>query len=226
VALTELTMSKLRLLAALCVPAVLLTGCPDAEGNYDDFKSRYSKVDHGDGGATCPDDPCTALPQTGELDGQYLFVLSASLDFTKPLMFAATITTAAGANGTEMTWKLEPLLWSDRKTVVGAAIDLDPMPIDAEGLINADLPPIDLLGDANPFSHSPITADVNNLKGRFCSGETFFFGTFDGDVTKPIPLSLAGSNWTLTKVTSPADYPEPPPIDCVQTPAAPVGTLQ
>jgi hypothetical protein len=231
-------MKFVRSLLVLTVPMLLLTGCPDPEAAYDDFQDRYSKVDSGVAVDCSNPAPCTAIPQPGELDGDYFFAFAASLELSKPMVFLATITSAAGASGTEMTWSLQALDWSDRVSPaknppppegdgsVPPPIVLPGIAIDGEGMIDADLPPLDVVGSANPFSHTPITADVSSLSGRFCAGETFFSGQFDGKVTKPIPIELAGSSWTLTKVTGPSDYPEPPPIDCLKTEAAPVGTWQ
>lgn len=214
-------------LIAVSVPLMLLTGCPDPEGQYNDFRARAAKIDSGSTAQCDAPAPCTALPQPGELDGTYFFAFAASLDLTKPMVFEAKITSSAGASGTEMHWVLQALDWSDRKTPVGAPLDLGTIAIDSEGMINADLPPLDVVGEANPFSHSPITADVSTLSGRFCAGETFISGLFDGTVSKPITIPLTGSSWTLTKVSdAPNDYPEPPPIDCNKTPAEAVGTWE
>lgn len=219
-------MPSVRSLIALTVPMMLLTGCPDASSEYEAFKGRYADLNK----EACPTcdvpAPCTAVPQPGDLDGQYFFAFAASLEKLKPIVFLATITSKAGASGTEMKWELQGLNWSDRKTPVGPPLVLDALAIDAEGNIDADLAPLDVVGEANPFSHTPITADVSSLRGQFCAGQTFFHGSFDGIVTKPIELSVDCSSWTLTKVTGPADYPEPPPVDCKKTPAMPVGTWQ
>lgn len=219
-------MPFVRSLIALSVPLVLLTGCPDASSEYEAFKDRYADLEK-EAGPTCDTPaPCAAVPQPGEIDGQYFFAFAASLEKLKPIVFLATITSKAGPSGTAMDWSLQGLHWNDRKTPVGPALELKDIAIDAEGYIDADLAPLDVDKDANPFSHSPITADVSSLRGQFCAGQTFFYGEFDGLVTKPIELSVDGSSWTLTKVTGPADYPEPPPVDCQKTPALPVGTWQ
>jgi hypothetical protein len=219
-------MKSVAAFLAVSVPLLLLTGCPDAEGEYEAFKERFSKIDSGAVVNCDAPIPCTAIPQPGEIDGDYFFAFASSLEKTKPMVFVATITTSAGAAGTDMHWSLQALDWSDRVTPVGPAIDAGTISIAADGTIDADLPPIDVVGAANPFSHTDITADVSSLTGQFCAGQTFFYGDFDGTVTKPITLSVDGSTWTLTKVTGPADYPEPPPTDCQQTPALPVGTWQ
>lgn len=220
-------MSPVRSVIALTAPLLLLTACPDASSEYEAFKDRYADLEK-EAGPTCDvPTPCAAVPAPGEVDGQYFFAFAASLEKSKPIVFLATITSkASAAGGTEMKWELQGLDWSDRKTPVGPPLVLDALAIDAEGNIDADLVPLDVVGEANPFSHTPITADVSSLRGQFCAGQTFFYGEFDGIVTKPIELSVDGSSWTLTKVTGPADYPEPPPTDCQKTPAAPVGTWQ
>ena len=54
-----------------------------------------------------------------------------------------------------------------------------------------------------------------------CSAVSFQCGTGDGDVTKPISLSIAGSTWTMERIVGGA-YPEPPKIDCEKNLALPL----
>ncbi len=165
-------------------------------------------------------------PSVGAIDGSYYFALATTMDDTKPVVFAADVTTESGAAGTATRWVLHPLLWSDRKTEVDAPIELPPqgdsaIELGADGAFSAHLLPAEIPGDANPFSHSAITVDVT-LKGSLCGAGTFFCGTASGNVTKPVPISLDGSTWTLEKTAG--TFPEPPKINCAMELAAGVGT--
>jgi len=224
-------MPSIRTLLALSFPLLLVTGCPDAEGEYDAFKDRFNELhppgtagaagapgDAGDAGACTP-------PKAGELDGDYLFTLSAVLDANKPLLFAAKVTTKDEGGQLTMRWTLQGLLWSDRKTLVGPTFDIPPtsepaFALAADGSFNSKLPPLNVVGEASPFSHTPITADVV-LKGKFCNTDGFYCGSAEGDVTKPVPIPLPGSTWTLEKLATAGAYTDPPYINCKKKIAIP-----
>ncbi len=208
---------------ALVCP-VVFASCADPGGEYQDFLTRCDESDDckvavvpdagpGDGG------PCV-VPAAGEIDGDYLFVLSAVLDPKKPLLFAAKVTSADGANGLEMTWTLTPLNAKDRSTKIPPDIELPVMEVGDDGSFDVDPAPIDVSGDANAISGSPITADVASLRGNICDLGGFYCGQLDGKVSKPVSLPVDGSTWTLTKLTAPGTYPDPV-IDCAKTPADP-----
>jgi len=169
------------------------------------------------------------VPKPGELDGDYFLALSAKLDASKPIVFAVKVTTESFVGQLGMRWTMRSLLWSDRKTPVGDPIvptqpPMKPFPIDALGNLHAQLDAFVVPGEANPISHTPLTLEID-LDAAVCGGGGFYCGTFSGNVTKPIPLDLAGSTWTLQKVSG-AVFPEPPIIDCANNLAAPVGTLK
>lgn len=218
-------MSSLRTLLGLSVPLFLVTGCPDAEGQYDEFKDRFTVLHPpgsggaaGAAGAAGSDAGACVSPKPGEIDGDYLFTLAAVLDQSKPILFYAKVTTEDVAGATGMRWNLQGLFWDDRSGLVGPAFDLPAtgeaaFPLGADGTFDVKLPPLNVVGEANPFSHTPITAEVS-LKGKFCDAGGFYCGSADGDVTKPVPIPLAGSTWTLEKLSAPGSYPEPPHINC------------
>ncbi len=230
-------MSPLRTILAVAFPAFLLSGCPNPEGDYNDFVDRYTQLhpsSGGAGGAGGSEDagPCT-VPKPGELDGDYLFVLSAHIapgSELKPLTFALHVTSASapydGGTTTAMTWKLQPLQYSDRKTPVGDPIEVKDIAIAPDGSIDSPLGDVAVTGAANPISKGiNILATIDSIDGRFCNTGGFYCGTVTGKVTKPFPFDLAGSTWTMTKAATPADYPEPPPIDCQKDLATPVGQI-
>ena len=222
-------MPPIRKLLALSFPVLMLTGCPDAEGQYEEFKSRHyelyppgsgGEAGGGAGGAAGSDAGACVAPKPGEIDGDYLFTFAAVLDPTRPVLFLAKVTTAdAGGGLTSMTWTIQGLLWSDRKTLVGDPIALPATTLDADGKFEAKLPPLTLVGETNPFSHTPLQATVT-LSGTVCGLDGFYCGTFLGDLVKPIPYDLKGSSWTLEKVEG-GVYTEPPFVTCKKKLAVP-----
>ncbi len=198
-----------------------LTGCPDPQGTFDAFNTRYQKIyggtsssSTGAGGASA----CSA-PAAGKIDGDYLLTLSAKLSPKKALAFQATVTTTDGGNGTLMvSIKVQPLSAMDQKTPVGSPVDTMPFVVAADGSFDAMLGTIMVSGAANPITGSDITTTGVVLHGQLCSQDpSFVCGSVDGQVTMPIMASLAGSTFTLQAIqngTIPA-----PVIDCSKTPA-------
>lgn len=224
-------MPRISSLLPLALPALFLAGCPDPKGSYDEFKDRYNAINPSSGGAAGAagaggsDAGACVVPAPGELDGDYIFALSAKLKPVAPLIFLVKVTSKDASGSTAMDWSLQPLNRFDRETPVGDPIVLSGIVIDANGKIDANSlvnTPISVTGEANPISGSNITAEVQSLTGgNFCNTDGFYCGGVVGNVTKPIPIELAGSTWTLTKVTGPADYPDPVPINCKKDPADP-----
>ncbi len=228
-------MSNMRSLThftCFAAAAALAFGCADPEGNFSDFKDRHGKINGGGGAggadAGTQDAGACVVPMAGELDGDYMFALSAvtagnKANKNRPIMVFTTVTTKDGAGGLEMDWNLQPVEWKDRKTPAGSAISINGIAVDANGSFDVDPDPLDVVGIANPLSGSDITADITSLKGdgTICNTGGFYCGTVAGDVSKPIPLSIAGSTWTLEKIEG-GVYPEPPKIDCAKNEALPL----
>jgi hypothetical protein len=96
---------------------------------------------------------------------------------------------------------------------VGQKLLLGPFPVQANGAFRADMPGLAVPGAANPVTGGDILANVV-LEGSLCGDARSFCGTVTGNVSSPLPLDLAGSTFTLTRVDPPADPPTRPPIDC------------
>jgi hypothetical protein len=155
----------------------------------------------------------------GQMDGSYLFALSLvtggnASNKDRPILYLNTVTTTAGIGALNVKWGLQPLRWEDRKTPTGSPLTFS-FTLSGGGSADLDLPPLDVPADANPLSGSPITLDIASLNGPSCDVASFYCGTTDGDVTKPIPLSIDGSTWTMERIVGGA-YPEPPKIDCAK----------
>lgn len=207
-----------RTMFRLCpaLAAIALLGCPDAEGQFNDFQDRYDAIHPkttstgtagGGGGSAC------AAPMAGEADGDYVFALSASLDPASPVRFAATLTTSAGASGLELRMTLQALDTCDRMTPVGETFELGPFAVAADGAFTATFPPLEVTGLSNPFSENPITAEVT-LEGDLCSGVDHICGALSGNVTKPSVIKLDGSNFRFERLETPGTYPDVLKLDC------------
>jgi len=185
-----------------------LSGCADPEGEFKAFEERKA-ANQGSGGTTACDPPAA-----GEADGDFLFALSATLAPNKPILGVVGITTTDGANGTEMSVNLQPLSATDRKTAVGTADDFGPYALNADGTVAIEIASLITPGEANPITGSEINASDVVLGGQVCGVKDFYCGTVTGNVTKPLPLDLVGSTFTLERITTPGTYPEPPKINC------------
>jgi hypothetical protein len=177
-----------------------LTGCPDPNGSYDDFVVRAGKI---------PPPPPGECGQTVlSVDGDFFFALSSQLAKKKPITFLAKLSTDAGG----LSMNLQALEKVDRKTPVGPAVDVGPYPI-VDGNFTATLPTLQVPGAANPISPADIEAQIT-LVGSVC--EDFICGTVEGQVTKPAMIALdpENSRFTMERVITPGDYPEPPQINC------------
>lgn len=192
---------------------LVLFGCPNAEGEFNAFQDRYETIhpstDAGSGGGSS----CSSAPTAGDVDGSFLFTLSASLDPKSPVLFDAELTTEDGASGLEFRLKLQALDTCDRQTKVGDVFDLGPFPVNADGTFTAQLPPLEVTGLSNPFSENAITAEVA-LIGSLCAPADFICGEVTGQVTKPSDISLAKSTFTMERLATPGTYPTDIQVNC------------
>ena len=104
---------------------------------------------------------------------------------------------------------------------VGSKLALGPFPVDASGTFRATMNGLAVPGAANPVTNGDILANVV-LTGSLCGDARSFCGTVTGNVVTPLPLDLAGSTFTLTRVDPPADPPTRPAVDCAGTLADPL----
>jgi hypothetical protein len=173
-------------------------------------------VPSGGGGAGGAGGSGTCQQQTGSY-GDYLLTFSAPVDASKPILFRANVAVQGSPPGLLLI--LTPLDALDRKTPVGANIEVS-APLAADGAFSAGLNAVTIPGAANPLSGTELQVDAT-LTGKVCGQAAFYCGDGDGNITKPIPLSLTGSTWTLDKYPVVGAPPDPPLIDCQKTPAGP-----
>lgn len=198
----------------------LLSGCPDTQGRFDRYNAAYEgayPVDNTP--SACEGDG--AVPEAGAADGDYFLALSASAAPTKPVVFSATLTTTEGAEGElGLTLVLQPLAAADRMTPAGDTLTAVGT-VAADGSFALEFTNIVVPVEANPVTSNPLEGSFR-LSGALCADD-YLCGTATGEVAMAgIPVGLDGSTFTATKVASPAEYPEPPAIDCDGNPANPV----
>ncbi|NUP11599.1 MAG: hypothetical protein HOW73_36600 [Polyangiaceae bacterium] len=196
-----------------------LSGCPDPQGEFDDFVERFDAIhgggEGGEGTGGAPD----CVPTTpAEADGIYLFALSASLNAKKAFAFDATVTTADdGSGGLTLDLSLQPLSKDDQVTPVGDPIVAEDLAVAADGSFDWDFGQVTLIGAANPLTGNDVIATLQ-LHGSICGGDDlgFICGDVTGNVTSPIMLDLEGSTFTFQRYEG--DKPAPV-INCAKDPA-------
>ncbi|MBL8744506.1 MAG: hypothetical protein JNK04_25535, partial [Myxococcales bacterium] len=197
--------------AALAL-GVVLSGCPDPEGQFDEFEKRQAAL--GDGGSGTGGAPECLPTIEGEADGEYLFALSATLDPPKAFALAGTLVTHAGDPLT-VDLSLQPLAKEDQMTAVGDPLVYTDLPVNADGSFEWDLGDIVLVNAANPISEFDVAATVQ-LNGGLCGGDDlgFICGNVTGVVTAPLNMfDLAGSTFTMQRYEG--DIPAPV-INCAK----------
>lgn len=221
--------------------AVVAAGCPDPQQTFDDFGERYDALDpQGSSTSSGPVEGCQVPEVGGEVDGKYLFALSAGqIVPNKPLLFDATVTIVEGAAGPELGIVLQPLGTPYRADAsitplapVGSPLDLGSYPIGSDGTFTAELPEITVGGQANAITPRDLTATVT-LTGQICANPVgegeggvelgFFCGQISGNVTQPIKLELEAEKNSFTFIAYDGELPSEEEIvfNCAKDVAAP-----
>lgn len=212
----------------LCLGALfVLAGCPDAEGKFCAFDDRYKNINNdGAGVGTCESvaiqttcELCSTNPSDAEATGDYLFTLATNIAPSLPFLFDADVTLSGGM----LSIVAQPLVAADRSTPVGASFTIGPIALDGGYCIDQDLPTIDVPGMANGVSGSDASATVQ-LVGSVCSPADFICGVIPKGtaLVNGASLDIAGSTFTLERLSAPGVYPEPPTINCEMEKAAPL----
>ena len=210
---------------ALVGLSVGLLGCPDTEGEFDDYGERYKAIyGDGNGSAATTCDPAN-IPAAGDIDGAFLFTLSGKLSPFQPILHHMDLTTADdGAGGLTVSWTMQALDADDRVTLVGPETTHGPFAVSPEdGTFEAPLGELRVPGTGNPFSDNELVATAT-LTGPLCLPGDFMCGKTTGMVTSPITYDLEGSDYTFEVSPGPGQYPEPPKINCDGLEAWAVGT--
>jgi hypothetical protein len=201
---------------SVCV-AVWLVGCVNPEGDLTAFQGRVRGKPVSDAGSDSGRDASGCSIAPGDVTGEYLFAISASIAPKQPIVALANVTTVPFEGGTGVAFTIQPLAASDRTTPVDSPLALGPFAIDASGAFRADIPGLQVSGAANPITPgASISADLV-LTGDLCGSGDFFCGNVSGQATSPIVLDLDKSTFTMTKVAEGAAPPTRPVIDCSGT---------
>lgn len=207
---------------ALFGAVAALSGCPDPQATFDEFSTRYDKINgKGSSSASTGAGGGCSAPMAGELDGQFLFSLSANLKPKKAIALLMDVTTTDENGQLMMKLTATPLSGMDHVTPVDAPIDFPAFPINADGTFLAQLGTITVSGEANTITPgSDITATVG-LEGSVCAEKPdFLCGNVKGQVTMPITLDLEKPNPSTFTMQRVKDGMTPfPAIDCAMTPA-------
>ncbi len=198
--------------------ALMSAGCPDPEGEFDKFADRYNEINsEGGGGSGAGGAPECTPAMEGEMDGKYLFTLSAKINLKKAFALDTTLTTHASGEGLTVDLSLQPLSSTDQTTPVGDPLEFTALPVNADGTFEWDLGTVTLVKDANPITPSDVEAELQ-LVGSMCANKPdFICGDANGTVLKPLNMyDLAGSHFTLQRYD--ADLPSPV-INCAGDPA-------
>lgn len=209
-----------------------LGACANPEQRFEEFGERIGPAP----GPGCEVTVPCAAPEPGVIDGDFLFAISSVTTRTSPVVFTAKVTTSrkSGASTTDINLVFQPLRYADRKSPTDdTPIDIGTYPIRPDSLWSAELPPLTISGQANPITKdAAITAEVS-FCGQLCAeggpgAETkpdsgpagvapdFYCGAISGNVTSPMEIDLAGSNYTMRRLTGtdPASIPDDVEIDC------------
>jgi hypothetical protein len=200
----------MRFIVVLGLPASI--ACVDPGQKFSAFESRTHVVEPVDASA----DALGCAVQPGAVAGQYLLAISVTLAPGRPILALTDVTTPALDEGTGLSLDAQPLAAADRLTPVGDRIGGGPFPVSANGSFRADLPGLAVTGAANPVTGGDILADLV-LGGSLCGSSRNFCGTVTGNVKEPLPLDLAGSTFTLTRIDAADEPPRRPAIDCAGT---------
>jgi hypothetical protein len=199
---------------------LLLAGCPDPEAELEQFNERYALLHPPVDAGSCASQPCQA-PAVGEIDGDFLWSVSAELGRDQPVLWRASLTTAAGTTGLEFSYSAVPLSAADRSTEVGSAVDYGPYAVDPATGCYAGAVALVAPGAANPINGLDLTADVT-MEGKLCTAVDFLCGTMTGQLTAPVEYALTSSTYTFEAVPTPGVYPAPPKINCAGDLARPL----
>ena len=176
---------------------MLLAGCPDPEGEFNDFTSRIPDAPLAVDAAPLVDGPIA------DVSGTFLIGLTNDLlAGVMPIQFLATQTVDRTGGGYRVTLSFQPL---DKTTrlAVGAPAVFGPVDVSTNGEFTANLPgELTIPAEANTLLPQPIVANTVVIVGRISTAD-FHCGTLDGNVTQPVVIDLGASHTTYGAIRVP-----------------------
>lgn len=185
--------------AAVTASTLVLVGCPDTAGVFDDFVDRS--------------EPFRKAPSAGEcggpvdLSGTYLQGVEVAIDRTKPLRFKVDVDIDLTAN--TITYAMQALAVPPNNgdtppgTPVGEIYTATSPIAPADGKFTLAFGTIIVPAAANPILPAAVTADLT-FDGC-TSTPAFSCGTIKGEITDPAKLPLDGSSWGLAPLADGVD---------------------
>jgi hypothetical protein len=202
-----------------------LTGCPNPIGEFEEFEERYAELHPPTTSSVTTGGGACSVPVAGEIDGHYMFALSAQIRPDLPVLYDAQVTTADGANGLTLSMTIDPLDARDRMTPLGVPQDYGPFDVDAtSGAFTVDFGELTIPGKGNPVILDTDIVGTVTAIGTLCTPFEILCGAIEGQITAPSEIDLKDSTFTIEAVPDGGSYPDPPKIDCAGTLAGPAPT--
>jgi hypothetical protein len=173
------------------VLGILLAGCPNPEGEFNDFVSRIPDAPV----VVHVDAPPLIDGPLADVSGTFLIGLTNVLLTTGPVQFVATQTVDMTGGGYKVTLSFQPL---DKTTrlAVGTPAVFGPVDVSSSGNFMATLPgELTIPAEADPLSLGAIVAHDVVITGRILTADRHC-GTLDGTVTAPLPADLGDTMTT------------------------------
>jgi hypothetical protein len=171
------------------VPAALLAACPDPGGGFDDFVKRSEPFR-----IELPELDCKGAV---DFSGHYLFGASVVIGRDKPLRFDATITIDKGSTPWGVDWSMRALSVADGSPVGDVIHAVGSL--SAAGVVFIDVGTLAVPGEADTIL-ADVPVETTFLLSGCSESATFACGPFDGEISKPTVVPLAGSTWGLAPV--------------------------
>jgi hypothetical protein len=209
----------MRFVLIACCGGLLLTGCVDPTGAFDDFvtRQRASLDDLPDAGAPPQEDAgAPVLPHPDELSGEFLLVTSTTLSRRKPTVYRLESEASMDGDGLKLRLRDQPLSAADRMTPVGDFSAWREARVDKDGMFEFLEVSIVTPGAANPVNGVETEA-LLDYRAQLRSARTpespdatldFFCGDVSGELLRPISRSLDGSTFVALRLPDSGEWPK------------------
>jgi len=185
----ETSMNRMFALACGALAALGLGACPAPDAGFKDFVKRSEPF-----WIQLPELDCQ---EAFDFSGHYLFGASVVIGRDKPLRFDATITLNKGQSPWAVDWSMRALAVADGAPV-GDVIH-GTGTLSDEGVLFIDFGTVAVPGSADTIL--PDVPVTTTLQVTGCSeSATFACGPFDGQISQPTAVPLAGSTWALVPI--------------------------
>lgn len=200
----------------LFATALVLAGCPDPEGRFDEFTDRTAG-DRGIGGSGGG-----MAGGVADVNGTFFLGIDTVINRGKILRFDTAVTINVNPDGTcpaegcLMGWEVQPVVpdpkprsnCPDPGTPVGDLIVLTDIPVGNDGSFIANFGQQTVDGCANPISGGNILANLI-LTGNIL-GPDAMCGKVSGTVSQPVTGRLDGSDFGMFRINE-GEFPAPAP---------------